>query len=106
MNQPLSPESLPEALAASGAVRENGPYPVEIGDESLTYRQVVIDDPVPTGRHVLEAAGRFGWKGWRFSPRPFSSGCTSMRGSGFRRAPYRALQARTRLRLSLRQQTI
>lgn len=56
MNQPLNPESLQDALAAGRPVREHGPYRVQIGDEALTYRQVVIDDPVPTGRQILEAA--------------------------------------------------
>ncbi len=56
MNQPTNLESLREALSAGRPVREHGPYQVEIGDESLTYRHAVIADPVPTGRQVLEAA--------------------------------------------------
>lgn len=57
MNQLTNYEDLQEALTAGRPVREHGPYRVEIGDESLTYRHVVVDDPVPTGRQVLEAAG-------------------------------------------------
>jgi hypothetical protein len=53
----LTPESLHEAFAAGRPVRDHGPYRVEVGDEALTYRQMIIDDPVPTGRQVLEAAG-------------------------------------------------
>lgn len=57
MTQELTPEILVEALAAGRPVRDHGPYRVEIGDELLAYRQAVIDDPVPTGRQILEAAG-------------------------------------------------
>ncbi|WP_338499425.1 multiubiquitin domain-containing protein [Delftia tsuruhatensis] len=57
MTQELNIEILAEALAAGRSVRDHGPYRVDIGDEALAYRQVVIDDPVPTGRQILEAAG-------------------------------------------------
>lgn len=57
MNEPLPPEDIQEALIANRPIREQGPYRVLIGDESLTYRPVVIEDPVPTGRQILEAAG-------------------------------------------------
>lgn len=57
MNQPTDIEDLKEALSTGRPVREHGPYRVEIGDESLTYRLALIADPVPTGRQVLEAAG-------------------------------------------------
>ncbi len=32
-------------------------YKVEIGDENLTFRTVELDDPVPTGRQLIQAAG-------------------------------------------------
>ncbi|GJD34008.1 multiubiquitin domain-containing protein [Methylobacterium aerolatum] len=32
-------------------------YKVEIGDENLNFRTVEIDDPVPTGRQLIKAAG-------------------------------------------------
>jgi hypothetical protein len=32
-------------------------FEVAIGDENLNFRTVVIDDPVPTGRQILKAAG-------------------------------------------------
>ena len=32
-------------------------FEVAIGDENLDFRTVVIDDPVPTGRQILKAAG-------------------------------------------------
>lgn len=56
MNHPTKPENLCAAIAEGRPVREHGPYLVEIGDESMTYRHAVVHDPVPTGRQVLEAA--------------------------------------------------
>ncbi|MDB5800599.1 MAG: hypothetical protein JWL63_1538 [Rhodocyclales bacterium] len=38
-------------------VRDHGPYRVSFGNEVLEYHPAVIDDPVPTGRQLLEAAG-------------------------------------------------
>lgn len=32
-------------------------FQIEIGDENLNFRQIVIGDPVPTGRQILKAAG-------------------------------------------------
>lgn len=32
-------------------------YKVEIGDETLTFRTVELNDPVPTGRQLIQAAG-------------------------------------------------
>jgi hypothetical protein len=58
MNQTTSDvEDLAEAYAADRAIRPHGPYRVEVGDETLSFRHIVIADPVPTGRQVLEAAG-------------------------------------------------
>lgn len=37
--------------------RDHGPYQVQVGDQDLNFTDVVIDDPVPTGRQVIEAAG-------------------------------------------------
>lgn len=50
-------EDVGSALSAGREVREHGPYRVLIGDEGLDYRPAVINDPVPTGEQVLEAAG-------------------------------------------------
>lgn len=59
MNQlnDLEIEDVAAALAAGRQVRGNGPYKIQVGDENLEYRPLVISDPVPTGRQVLEEAG-------------------------------------------------
>lgn len=59
MNQlnDLEIEDVASALAAGRQVRDNGPYKIQIGNENLEYRPLVINDPVPTGRQVLEEAG-------------------------------------------------
>lgn len=51
-----SVEDIQEVLRAGRPVREHGPYKVEIGNERLEYHTAVIDDPVPTGLQILEAA--------------------------------------------------
>ena len=35
----------------------DGPYIVQVGDFELNFRKVRIEDPVPTGRQILNAAG-------------------------------------------------
>lgn len=57
MTQPSNHEDLQQALAVGRPVRDHGPYQVLVGDEMLTYRPIVIADPVPTGRQIVEAAG-------------------------------------------------
>lgn len=59
MNQlnDLEIEDVAAALAAGRQVRDHGPYKIQIGNENLEYRPLVISDPVPTGRQVLEEAG-------------------------------------------------
>ena len=47
-----------EACAATGKVpRAHGPYLIRIGDAGLNFRKVRVEDPVPTGRQILQAAG-------------------------------------------------
>lgn len=50
-------EDVQQALNAGREVRGHGPYGMLIGDEKLDFRPVVISDPVPTGRQILDAAG-------------------------------------------------
>lgn len=50
-------EDVQHALAAGREIRAHGPYGMLIGDEQLNFRPAVIDDPVPTGRQILSAAG-------------------------------------------------
>ena len=57
-NQPeIEIEDLQEAVSKGKPVRDHGPYRVLFGNEDLEYRPAVIEDPVPTGRQLLEAAG-------------------------------------------------
>ncbi|WAP66817.1 multiubiquitin domain-containing protein [Jiella pelagia] len=35
----------------------DGAFRISVGDADLNFRPVRIDDPVPTGRQILEAAG-------------------------------------------------
>lgn len=37
--------------------RDHGPYKVQVGDQDLNFTGVVLDDPLPTGRQIIEAAG-------------------------------------------------
>lgn len=57
MNTSQDIEDLQQAHEAGRAVRAHGPYRVLLGDELLNYHPIVIADPVPTGRQILEAAG-------------------------------------------------
>ena len=53
----LDIEDVATATAADRQVRDHGPYKIQIGNDNLEYRPIVITDPVPTGRQVLEEAG-------------------------------------------------
>jgi hypothetical protein len=57
MDFPNDVEDLQQAYEAGRPVRAHGPYRVLLGDELLNYRPTVIEDPVSTGRQLLEAAG-------------------------------------------------
>lgn len=50
-------EDVAASIAAGRKPRAQGPYRMEVGDAELAFRPVRIEDPVPTGRQVLEAAG-------------------------------------------------
>ncbi len=50
-------EDVAASLAAGSKHRAHGPYRMEVGDAELAFRPVRIDDPVPTGRQILDAAG-------------------------------------------------
>jgi len=49
-------EDVAEALRVGRPVRVHGPYRVHFGNPQLEYRPGVIQDPVPTGRQLLDAA--------------------------------------------------
>lgn len=49
-------EDLETCVREGRAPRSHGPYRIRIGNERLEYRPAVIEDPVPTGRQILELA--------------------------------------------------
>lgn len=53
----IEAEDLQEVVSKGKPVRDHGPYRVLFGNEDMKYCPAVIDDPVPTGRQLLEAAG-------------------------------------------------
>lgn len=50
------PEDVASAFRAGRPVRPNGPYLILVADDQLHDRNVIVDDPVPTGRQILQAA--------------------------------------------------
>lgn len=50
-------EDVAAAISTGREVRDHGPYKIQIGNENLEYRPLVIADPAPTGQQVLEVAG-------------------------------------------------
>jgi hypothetical protein len=49
-------EDIQDAVRIGRPVRHHGPYRVQIGNDRLEFHPAVIDDPVPTGLQILEAA--------------------------------------------------
>ena len=39
--------------------RQHGPYHIMVGDADLKFQDIQIDDPMPTGRQVIEKAGLY-----------------------------------------------
>lgn len=50
-------EDIAECIAAGRAPRPHGPYRIRIGDDDLAFRPVRVEDPTPTGRQIMDAAG-------------------------------------------------
>lgn len=50
-------EDIQEALKVGRAVRSHGPYRILFAHENLNFRAIEINDPVPLGRQILDAAG-------------------------------------------------
>ena len=49
-------EEIAVCIAEGRKPRQHGPYLIAIGDKKLDFRGVQLDDPVPTGRQILNAA--------------------------------------------------
>lgn len=47
-------EDVQKAAQSGRAVRPYGPYRIQIGNDKLEFRPFVIEDPVPTGRQILD----------------------------------------------------
>lgn len=52
-------EDIAACIAEGRAPRQHGPYRIEVGDTDLKFQGVLIDDPIPIGRQVLEKAGLY-----------------------------------------------
>lgn len=50
-------EDVYAAVSAGRAVRDHGPFGIQIGDQSMQFVGKVVDDPVVTGSQILTAAG-------------------------------------------------
>ena len=59
INQIDNLEDIATCIAEGRAPRQHGPYRVLVGDADLKFQGVLIDDPVPTGRQVLEKSGLY-----------------------------------------------
>lgn len=60
MNTPLKIEDILACIREGRKPQDHGPYKIQVGDQDLTFTGVIIEDPVPTGRQIIEAAGN--WK--------------------------------------------
>lgn len=49
-------EDILACVEAGRVPRPHGPYLIHIGDAALNFRTARIEDPVPTGRQILQAA--------------------------------------------------
>ena len=56
LNKTDNPEDIGACIAEGRKPRQYGPYRIQIGDADLKCQDVLIDDPIPTGRQVLEKA--------------------------------------------------
>ena len=53
----IEAEDLLNCVREGRKPRDRGPYKVLIGDRDLNFTDAVIEDPVPTGRQVIESMG-------------------------------------------------
>lgn len=57
MSKELKIEDILACIKAGRKPNDHGPYRIQVGDQDLSFTGVVINDPVPTGRQIIEAAG-------------------------------------------------
>ena len=51
-------EDVEAAVSSGRTLRDHGPYGIQVGDENLDFRPLVINEAQPTGKQILEAAGK------------------------------------------------
>ena len=51
-------EDVEAAVASGRPLRDHGPYGIKVGDENLDFRPLVIPEAQPTGKQILEVAGK------------------------------------------------
>jgi hypothetical protein len=51
-------EDVEAAISSDRPVRDHGPYGIKVGDEHLHYQSLVIEEVQPTGKQILDAAGK------------------------------------------------
>ena len=49
-------EDIEQCAKAGRKPRDKGPYRIKIGDKDLNFKPFIIEDPVPTGRQILDLA--------------------------------------------------
>lgn len=50
-------EDIAECIAEGRVPRSHGPYRIQVGDADLAFRPARVEDPTPTGRQIMDAAG-------------------------------------------------
>ena len=50
----IAPEDISTCMEEGRRPRDVGPYRVRIGDADLAFDRYIIEDPVPTGRQIID----------------------------------------------------
>lgn len=55
--EPAVEEDVERVVMAGRAVSHDGPWRIQVGDDALQFRSIVVTDPILTGSQILAAAG-------------------------------------------------
>ncbi|MBE5270589.1 multiubiquitin domain-containing protein [Stenotrophomonas sp. B2] len=55
--EPAVEEDVERAVMAGRAVSHEGPWRIQVGDDALQFRSIVVTDPILTGSQILAVAG-------------------------------------------------
>jgi len=55
--EPTVEEDIERVVMAGRAVSHEGPWRIQVGDDALKFRSIVVTDPILTGSQILAAAG-------------------------------------------------